>query len=221
MKYEWFTTKASNRISHRSSPQSLRPRWNHYGYQFSIFQNLPSFIGVPIWYNSSPSASTAQRSFPLRTPPLPPTETTLGNDSNNGFDMLVQSRDIPRISSNYFLIVPLLLLLFSLYMKKATRQLPGGGFWCRHEVPFCVMLHTKRHVLVILRYDPNDSHCLQSMTADSGVPRNSFRGGGFNKFSWGKRTERTGIWGRSPLVRGSGGSCNLVQEISFHIITFS
>ena len=29
------------------------------------------------------------------------------------------------------------------------------------------------------------------------------------------RTERTGIWGCSPLVRGSGGSCNLVQEISY------
>ena len=25
----------------------------------------------------------------------------------------------------------------------------------------------------------------------------------------------------SPLVRGSGGSCNLVQEISFHMVTFS
>jgi len=25
----------------------------------------------------------------------------------------------------------------------------------------------------------------------------------------------------SPLVRGSGGSCNLVQEISFHIVEFS
>ena len=24
----------------------------------------------------------------------------------------------------------------------------------------------------------------------------------------------------SPLVRGSGGSCNLVQEISFHIVNF-
>ena len=24
-----------------------------------------------------------------------------------------------------------------------------------------------------------------------------------------------------PLVRGSGGSCNLVQEISFHIVKFS
>ena len=29
----------------------------------------------------------------------------------------------------------------------------------------------------------------------SGVPRNFFRGG-FNKLSWGQRTERTGIWGR-------------------------
>jgi len=54
----------------------------------------------------------------------------------------------------------------------------------------------------------------------SGVPRN-FVPGGFNKFSWGPRTERTGIWGRKPLVRGSGGSCNLVQEISFHIVKFS
>ena len=43
----------------------------------------------------------------------------------------------------------------------------------------------------------------------------------FNKFSWGQRTERTGIWGRRPLVRSSGGSCNLVQEISFHIVKFS
>ena len=25
----------------------------------------------------------------------------------------------------------------------------------------------------------------------------------------------------SPLVRGSGGSCNLVREISFHIVKFS
>jgi len=24
----------------------------------------------------------------------------------------------------------------------------------------------------------------------------------------------------SPLVRGSGGSCNLVQEISFHVVKF-
>ena len=102
--------------------------------------------------------------------PHPPTplaaETTLGNDSNNGFDMLVQSRDIPGISSNYFLIVSFLLLLFSLYMKNATMHLPGGGLWCRQEVPFCVISHIKRHFVVILRYDPNDSHCLQSTIGD-------------------------------------------------------
>ena len=30
-----------------------------------------------------------------------------------------------------------------------------------------------------------------------------------------------GSGGGSPLVRGSGGSCNLVQEISFRMVTFS
>ena len=30
-----------------------------------------------------------------------------------------------------------------------------------------------------------------------------------------------GSGGGSPLVRGSGCSCNLVQEISFHIVKFS
>jgi len=30
-----------------------------------------------------------------------------------------------------------------------------------------------------------------------------------------------GSGGGSPIVRGSGGSCNFVQEISFHIVKFS
>ena len=33
--------------------------------------------------------------------------------------------------------------------------------------------------------------------------------------------ENGDLGGGSPLVRGSGGSCNLVQEISFHIVRFS
>ena len=45
--------------------------------------------------------------------------------------------------------------------------------------------------------------------------------GGFNKFSCGQRTERTGdLGGGSPLVRGSGGSCNLVQE-KFNFIQYN
>ena len=56
----------------------------------------------------------------------------------------------------------------------------------------------------------------------SGVPRNFFSGGWVSTNSVGDRgqTER-GSGGGSPLVRGSGGSCNLVQEISFHMVTFS
>jgi len=41
-------------------------------------------------------------------------------------------------------------------------------------------------------------------------------GWGFNKFNWGQREQGSG--GGSPLLWGSGGSCNLVQEISFHIV---
>jgi hypothetical protein len=37
--------------------------------------------------------------------------------------------------------------------------------------------------------------------------------GGFNKFSWGQRERGSG--GGSPLVRGSGGSCNLVKIFHF------
>jgi hypothetical protein len=38
----------------------------------------------------------------------------------------------------------------------------------------------------------------------------------------GRGQRERGSGGGSPhLVRGSGGSCNLVQEISFHIVKFS
>ena len=33
--------------------------------------------------------------------------------------------------------------------------------------------------------------------------------------------ENGDLGGGSPLVSGSGGSCNLVQEISFHMLNFS
>jgi len=62
----------------------------------------------------------------------------------------------------------------------------------------------------------------ENMTAltDSGVPRNFVRGGSTNSVEDRGQRER-GTGGGSPLVRGSGGSCNLVQGISFHIVKFS
>ena len=45
-------------------------------------------------------------------------------------------------------------------------------------------------------------------------------GGVFNKYSSGQRTEG-GSGGSSTLLRGSGDGCNLVQEISFHMVKTS
>ena len=45
-----------------------------------------------------------------------------------------------------------------------------------------------------------------------GVPTNSVEDRGQREW---------GSGGGCPLIRGSGGSCNLVQEISFHIVKFS
>jgi len=65
------------------------------------------------------------------------------------------------------------------------------------------------------------------LIAFSGVPGILFRGGGgFNKLRTNstikdKRQREGGSGDGRPLVRGSGGSCNFVQEISFHIVKFS
>jgi hypothetical protein len=47
-----------------------------------------------------------------------------------------------------------------------------------------------------------------------------FREGSTNSVEDRGQRER-GSGGGSPVVRGSGGGCNLVQEISFHIVNFS
>jgi len=55
----------------------------------------------------------------------------------------------------------------------------------------------------------------------SGIPRNFVWEGGGSTNSVEDRGQRErGSGGGSPLVRGSGGSCNLVQEISFYIVIF-
>ena len=48
-----------------------------------------------------------------------------------------------------------------------------------------------------------------------------FGGGGSTNSDEDRGQRERGSGGGSPLVRGSGGSCNLVQEISFHIVKFS
>jgi hypothetical protein len=81
-------------------------------------------------------------------------------------------------------------------------------------------------------YYTDISRCTVNKTYNltSGVPRNFFGGGGgqprnffggaTNSVEDRGQRER-GSEGGSPLVRGSGASYNLVQEISYHIIKFS
>ena len=45
-------------------------------------------------------------------------------------------------------------------------------------------------------------------------------GGGSTNSDEDRGQPERGSGGGSPLVRGSGGSCNLVQEISFNIVKF-
>ena len=60
------------------------------------------------------------------------------------------------------------------------------------------------------------------VVASSGVPRNFVpRAGGSTNSDEDRGERERGSGGGSPLFRGSGGSCNLVQEISFHIVKFS
>jgi len=60
----------------------------------------------------------------------------------------------------------------------------------------------------------------QTMGPNRGVPKNFVRGGGGSTNSVEDR-ENGDLGGGTPLVSGSGDSCNLVQEISFHIVKFS
>jgi len=46
-------------------------------------------------------------------------------------------------------------------------------------------------------------------------------GGGFKNSVEDRGQRERGSGGGSPLVMGSGGSCNLVRKISFHVVKFS
>ena len=63
------------------------------------------------------------------------------------------------------------------------------------------------------------SICYFSSVPNSGIPRNFvWRGGSTNSV---EDRENGDLGAVAPPVRGSGGSCNLVQEISFHIVKLS
>ena len=82
------------------------------------------------------------------------------------------------------------------------------------------MLHTQRGCLNSSCMDsPGKIHSIVTGYI-SGIPRYFVWGCSTNSVEDRGQRER-GSGGSSPLVRGSGVSCNLVQEVSFHIVKFS
>ena len=68
----------------------------------------------------------------------------------------------------------------------------------------------------------NCAHAMKACSDAVAYPGILFGGRGGSTHSVEDRGQRErGSGGGSPLVRGSGGSCKLVQEISFHIVKFS
>jgi len=65
--------------------------------------------------------------------------------------------------------------------------------------------------------------CLFLMLLCSGIPRNFVWGGGSTNSveDRGQRERGSGGGSPYPLVKGCEGSCNLVQEISFHTVKVS
>ena len=97
---------------------------------------------------------------------------------------------------------------------------------CEHCVTI-MMIITAYQVTQLMAYPFNITVNMQdywkrhsSTLETSGVPRNFFRVGVQQIQLSTEDRENGDLVDGSPLVRGSGGSCNLVQEISFHIVKF-
>ena len=60
--------------------------------------------------------------------------------------------------------------------------------------------------------------CVCGGGKDSNVPRNFVGRGGVQQIQLRTENEDLGTVAPYPLVKGPGGGCNLVQEISFHIV---
>jgi hypothetical protein len=98
----------------------------------------------------------------------------------------------------------------------------GKGSWCAGLTtlpPSCanVPIVLKSGGLNLLE----SSGPVQACNGNQWRTQEFFSGGSSTNSVEDRGQRERGSGGGSLLVRGSGGSCNLVQEISFHIVKFS
>ena len=85
--------------------------------------------------------------------------------------------------------------------------------------PFLGLLHPADEGNAVPGYTGN--HSPKDIVSTVAHPGIFFGGGWFEQIQLRIEDRERGSGGGSPLVRGSGDSCSLVQEISFHIVKFS
>ena len=84
----------------------------------------------------------------------------------------------------------------------------------------CMYKLGRHNVIIVFSVRITDTH--SRVPEISGVPKNFVRGGGVQQIQLRTEDRENGdLGGGTPLIRGSGGRCNLVQEISFYIVKFS
>ena len=97
------------------------------------------------------------------------------------------------------------------------KRLEGSGQNTKHLLKLVTVLFGCAHLCLLqisAAFKASDQWHTQEFFFFAG------RGGSTNSVEDRGQRER-GSGGGSPLVRGSGGSCSLVQEILFHVVNFS
>ena len=127
------------------------------------------------------------------------------------------------VAGDLYLFLYTFLTVVTVATVKVTNSLLCYIFCFLHNLCVCI-IYVPLHKISNLRCNAKNYSVFTiphlCLHRHSGVPRNFFRGGSTNSVEDRGQGGR-GSKGGSPLVRGSGGSCNLVQEISFHIVKFS
>jgi len=77
------------------------------------------------------------------------------------------------------------------------------------------------YFIIVLVWNVYYNYCYYCLMCIQWRTQNFFRWGGSTNSVEDRGQRERGSGGGSPLLRGSGGSCNLVQEISFHTVKFS
>ena len=135
------------------------------------------------------------------------------------------------LAFSMFRLLPFIYNMLSIFSGHCISLLPSSQFLSQHKIidvihAFSLLrnnylltkINSQKHSMGIYRVTEKFLCTCGKPVAHPGI----FFRGGVQQIQFRTENRENGVLGDgSPLVRGSGGSCNLVQEISFHLVKFS